>query len=159
MLETSPDRSGRAALTRSGLVELDPVGAASRMARRWAVAQLAYFEPVPSADLADAVVLLVSELVTNAITALNSANGRALPEEMQVIVLSIAQSARTILIEVRDNASDSIGRRRANTDDSESGRGLMVVAALSTRWGWFRVSNGKAVWCEVTEASASRSID
>ena len=31
-------------------------------------------------------------------------------------------------------------------DDAESGRGLLLVEAISTRWGWYATSDGKVVW-------------
>jgi len=44
---------------------------------------------------------------------------------------------------------------RADPDaDAESGRGLLLVATLSKRWGWYpeRQWGGKAVWSELEAA-------
>lgn len=33
--------------------------------------------------------------------------------------------------------------------DAEDGRGLMIVAALSRKYGWFRAKRGKVVWAKL----------
>jgi hypothetical protein len=33
--------------------------------------------------------------------------------------------------------------------DSEDGRGLLLVASISARWGWKELQRGKVVWAEV----------
>jgi hypothetical protein len=41
-------------------------------------------------------------------------------------------------------------RRRAATERSTSGRGMMLIEELATAWGVESRGNGKTVWCEVT---------
>jgi hypothetical protein len=51
-----------------------------------------------------------------------------------------------VLVEVRDRAAHQPRKLRPHGDD-EHGRGLQIVAALSTRWGTRPTEQGKAVWC------------
>ena len=57
--------------------------------------------------------------------------------------------AQRLLIEVWDNAPGDPQPRQADSA-SESGRGFMVVQAISHRWGYRRVSLAlKVVWAEL----------
>lgn len=93
--------------------------------------------------LADDAVLLVSELLTNALRA-SLALRTPTP-----IVLRLLANDRQLIIEAWDTWTDGFDiSRRAS--DPEHGRGLTVVAALSKRWGAGRISREyKAVWCEL----------
>jgi anti-sigma regulatory factor (Ser/Thr protein kinase) len=85
--------------------------------------------------------LIVSELVTNAITASASP-----------LQLCVAADERWLLVVVSD-ASPRYPLRPGADPDAEGGRGLAAVEALSARWGWHPVTwNGlsKAVWAELT---------
>jgi signal transduction histidine kinase/DNA-binding response OmpR family regulator len=86
-------------------------------------------------SLIDDVVLLVSELVTNALI-----HGRG-PVELR-----IRMSGDILILEVRDTAS-YLPRRLRPTVDDEHGRGLQLVAMLAERWGTRPTRDGKAVWC------------
>jgi hypothetical protein len=46
--------------------------------------------------------------------------------------------------------------RKEAGDDAVSGRGLMIVEALSSRWGWYKPQDtgGKRVWCEIDRQPA-----
>jgi histidine kinase-like protein len=83
----------------------------------------------------DIAVLLASDLVTNAIT---HGNG-------ETVTLDIRCSRRQLRIDVCE-ASPSGPRAAAGPADTESGRGLILVAALSAEWGSFRTPSGKAVY-------------
>ena len=89
---------------------------------------------MPPGLLADAA-LATSELVTNAIL-----HGRP-PIELRLRI-----EGADVLIEVRDRATYQPRKLRPDEDD-EHGRGLQIVAALSTRWGTRPTEHGKAVWC------------
>jgi anti-sigma regulatory factor (Ser/Thr protein kinase) len=78
----------------------------------------------------DIAVLLASDLVTNAIT---HGNGGT-------VTLAIRCSRGHLRIDVYDTS------RSLPTADTETGRGLVLVAALSTEWGAFRTPAGKAVY-------------
>ncbi|BBC38943.1 PAS/PAC sensor protein [Streptomyces graminofaciens] len=89
-------------------------------------------------DLEDAVFvteLVVSELVTNAIR-----YGGA-PIQLRLI------RDRTLICEVSDASSTSPHLRRARTYD-EGGRGLLLVAQLTDRWGSRPSGEGKTIWAE-----------
>ncbi|MGV9500854.1 SpoIIE family protein phosphatase [Streptomyces sp. NPDC003642] len=79
--------------------------------------------------------LVVSELVTNAI------RYGAPPIQLRLI------RDRTLICEVSDGSSTSPHLRRAHQDD-EGGRGLLLVAQLTQRWGSRQTTRGKTIWCE-----------
>ncbi|MDC2948045.1 ATP-binding SpoIIE family protein phosphatase [Streptomyces heilongjiangensis] len=79
--------------------------------------------------------LVVSELVTNAMR-----YGGA-PIELRLI------RDRTLICEVSDASSTSPHLRRARTFD-EGGRGLLLVAQLTDRWGSRPSGAGKTIWAE-----------
>jgi anti-sigma regulatory factor (Ser/Thr protein kinase) len=96
-------------------------------------------------QLADTVELLVTELVTNAVQASASVIGPAYPP----VLLRLSSEGHYVLIEVWDGSARP--PVMADVDlMSESGRGLHLVDALSTKWSWyFPETGGKIVWAEV----------
>jgi hypothetical protein len=87
--------------------------------------------------LAEPAELLASELVTNA---LRHASG---PIELQVLLLD-----EIVNLAVRD-AEAPLPRLRRVADSDEGGRGLQLVALLSSRWGARPTAAGKVVWCDL----------
>ena len=83
----------------------------------------------------DIAVLLTSDLVTNAIT-----HG-----EGETVTLAIRCSRGHLRIDVYD-ASRSLPMAVDEPAGPESGRGLVLVAALSTEWGSFFTPAGKAAY-------------
>nr|WP_308298739.1 SpoIIE family protein phosphatase [Streptomyces sp. GESEQ-35] len=79
--------------------------------------------------------LVVSELVTNAIR-----YGEP-PIRLRLI------RDRTLICEVSDGSSTSPHLRRAHAYD-EGGRGLLLVAQLTQRWGSRQTVRGKTIWAE-----------
>ncbi|MGW2523439.1 SpoIIE family protein phosphatase [Streptomyces sp. NPDC001617] len=79
--------------------------------------------------------LVVSELVTNAI------RYGAPPVRLRLI------RDRTLICEVSDGSSTSPHLRRAHAFD-EGGRGLLLVAQLTQRWGSRQTARGKTIWAE-----------
>ncbi len=102
-------------------------------ARHW-VGRIATSWQVGPERCADAEVL-VGELVTNALT-----HGTA-PVEIR-----LRHTRDALMIEVSDTAPFLPRRLRPAVDD-EHGRGLLLVATLSQRWGVRPRPDGKAVWC------------
>ncbi|WP_148573271.1 SpoIIE family protein phosphatase [Nocardioides caldifontis] len=85
-------------------------------------------------EICDEVVLMASELVTNALM-----HGRA------PIDLRLRRTGSEIVFEVQDRAVYRPRRRRA-ADDDEHGRGLHIVSVLADRWGSRATGSGKSVW-------------
>ncbi len=84
----------------------------------------------------DAMVVIASELVTNAIV-----HGDA------PVVLSVSFQASDMTIEVFDGDPRGEGvRLRAADDPDPGGRGLRIVASLADRWGVRPSQLGKIVW-------------
>ncbi|MFI0815255.1 SpoIIE family protein phosphatase [Streptomyces sp. NPDC021098] len=108
----------------------DPVTVSS--ARSWASRRL---DAWGLADASYITELVVSELVTNAI---RHAEG---PIQLRLI------RDRTLICEVSDASSTSPHMRRARLSD-EGGRGLLLVAQLTQRWGTRHTHTGKTIWCE-----------
>ncbi len=79
--------------------------------------------------------LVVSELVTNAL------RYGAPPIRLRLIL------DRELICEVSDASSTAPHARRAQVLD-EGGRGLLLVARLTQRWGTRHTANGKVIWCE-----------
>lgn len=80
-------------------------------------------------------VLLASELVTNAITY----------EPGRSITLAISCSPGRLRVDVHDTCPAMPALVDA-CPDAETGRGLMLVAALAADWGAYRTPAGKAVF-------------
>lgn len=100
--------------------------------------------------VADTVVLLASELLTNAVEATSAAVPAPGGEQL---TLTLRRTGPGVLVEVWDpNAAPAIPQDPGLTD--ECGRGLLLVETLSSTWGQRTASRGKVVWCEITLTSA-----
>ncbi|MFG3028088.1 SpoIIE family protein phosphatase [Streptomyces sp. NPDC048253] len=82
--------------------------------------------------------LVVSELVTNAIR-----------YGAHPIRLRLIHDAATLICEVSDTSHTAPHLRRAKTWD-EGGRGLLLVAQLTQRWGSRHTPEGKTIWAELS---------
>jgi anti-sigma regulatory factor (Ser/Thr protein kinase) len=109
-------------------------GHARSVAREWGLA-----------GLADIVELMVSELVTNAV----QASARLKTVGPPVILLWLTSDGISMVIHVWD-ASPALPVRKDTAPDEESGRGLMLVEALSKDHGVYRKAEGKTVWALIT---------
>jgi hypothetical protein len=92
------------------------------------------------AALGDSVELIVSELMTNAVRACSDpvtggpgydAEGRQLP-----LGLRLASDRQQVLVEVWDGATAPPVPGQVS-HDGETGRGLLMVEAVSSRWGYY----------------------
>lgn len=92
------------------------------------------------ADLAETAVLLVSELVTNAVV---HARAGTAP-----IALILENQEDRLRIEVHDGDPRWPRPGRPGGLD-ESGFGLLLVDALASEWGVGETATGKAVWVEL----------
>jgi len=105
--------------------------------------------------IADAVELVVSELVTNALMASNDLAGHRFPgravDGVPPVCLWLACDRQKVLIEVWDASADPPVCQDLQPE-AESGRGLQLVEDVSADWGSY-VSvgcSGKTVWAMVT---------
>ena len=99
--------------------------------------------------LTDNAVLIVSELVTNAIRAINivppQASYSELYDQLEVVCLCLWLFERELLIEVWDRTQERPVRRESALDE-EGGRGLFLVESLCEQWGMRPGIGGKVVW-------------
>lgn len=90
-------------------------------------------------SVTDTAILLVSELVTNALRHARGPIGLRLERR---------RDADALIVEVSDPLPD-MPRERPADSDAESGRGLQLVAVSTRRWGTRPGRTGKTVWFEL----------
>lgn len=117
-------------------------------ARRWARSRLAACGVGADEQLVETLLLLVSELVTNAVV---HAGGPAVLR----MLLPGRMAPGAVRVEVADMSSVPPRQRRADGDDTH-GRGLELVSGLADRWGWQREGAGKRIWCELDRVPDER---
>jgi anti-sigma regulatory factor (Ser/Thr protein kinase) len=109
---------------------------ARHLAREWGHAALA-------ADCE----LIVAELVTNAVAAVARLGGAAGPPPLR---LRLTCRDHGVQVEVWDASDDKPDPHRDRPIDEPGGWGLVLVDALSARWGSYRTAGGgKCVWAIV----------
>jgi anti-sigma regulatory factor (Ser/Thr protein kinase) len=123
------------------VVELPATLAAPRMARVWVTAA-----PV-TASLTEAehddILLVISELVTNAVRHVTYGPGEG------TVSLALGVARPCLRIEVCDRGTGfSIQGVDPPAPDAPDGRGLLIVDAIATRWGASRGSR-HCVWMEM----------
>jgi anti-sigma regulatory factor (Ser/Thr protein kinase) len=88
------------------------------------------------AALVERAVLLTSEVVTNAIVHADSP-----------VHLVVQAHSSSVVVEVKDaTAQPKVVVEGEELADGDRGRGMVLVDALSDRWGWWNVDGGKVVW-------------
>jgi len=122
----------RPAVRRARRISLPAGPAAPAKARRHVRAAI-YAWDVP-VDLTIAV-LLTSELVTNAIR----------HEAGETVTLAVTCACGEFRVDVHDT-SCFLPVPVDGPAETETGRGLMLVASLATRWGFYPTAAGKAVY-------------
>ena len=114
---------------------------------------------------AEAVELITSELVTNAVHASQDLTGSRFAGRwapgLPPVRLWMTSGRQCVVVQVWDG-NHQLPVARGATPDAESGRGLVLVQNLSTGWGTYTPGNssGKVVWAAVdalTEACGKRS--
>jgi len=143
-------------------LEVRPDPAEVGRARRWARSRLACSGIGVDEPLAETLILLISELVTNAVvhTGCPAVLRMRLPdapdaaEETAGAAGSTGASGAvqagpgTVRVEVADASARPPMPRHAS-GDATNGRGLELVDGLADRWGWQAEGAGKSIWCEV----------
>ncbi|GAA2385952.1 ATP-binding protein [Streptomyces glaucosporus] len=121
-------------------------------ARAWTRSCLAGFGVGADESLTETLVLLVSELVTNAVVH----TGR--PALLRILLSGRAAGGGTVRIEVADSSSRPPRRRQAEEEETH-GRGLELVCGLADRWGWRQEDAGKRIWCELDREHVAGTAD
>ncbi|HEY1703562.1 MAG TPA: ATP-binding protein [Trebonia sp.] len=110
---------------------------------------------------AETAALLVSELVTNAVTHDRTAHDRTAPDSTVTgrtatgnawVALEISGNRDQLHVEVHDASPAQPVLHEAPSLDAEHGRGLLLVDLLSSAWGCFPTAAGKAVYFTLTTA-------
>ncbi|MGW3567648.1 ATP-binding protein [Streptomyces sp. NPDC000941] len=137
-------------------MEVRPDPAEVSRARRWARSRLAGSGIGVDEPLAETLILLISELVTNAVVHTGCPAVLRMLFPAQGDVGGPGAGGRggwgpgsgTVRVEVAD-ASGRAPRRRCAGEEATNGRGLELVDGLADRWGWHPEGAGKRIWCEV----------
>lgn len=123
-------------------LEIRPDPAEVGRARRWARSRLAGSGIGADEPLAETLILLVSELVTNAVV------HTGCPAVLRLSLPEAPQESATVRLEVADRSGRAPVPRCAD-GDATGGRGLALVDGLADRWGWASEGAGKRIWCEL----------
>lgn len=113
--------------------------AAVGWARRWTLRELISLYATLGEDALD-IQTVVSELVTNALQA-----------ECRRLTLALDAHHSYVRIATSDDARGEPVKQQPRADQAH-GRGLLIVDALSKRWGVERDQHGKTVWAEIALA-------
>lgn len=101
----------------------------------------------------DVAELVVSELVTNAVKATGIADPHSkwtVVKAEHVIGVQLRIIDARLYVEVWDRSTDAPVKKNPD-DDTEGGRGLVLIEALTERWDVYRPeAGGKVVWAEVS---------
>lgn len=130
--------------TPSAHLDVDPVPASVGIARQFVRDASAGI----GEELTDMLVLLTSELVTNAILHART------PVQVGVVI-----DDENVLVSVSDRVRLPAALvPRAYSQDRPGGRGLAIVADASDGWGTTFHSGGKSVWFRLARQSQSVSV-
>lgn len=95
-------------------------------------------------DLAE---LAASELVSNSVHHITEAYPSVDPTR---VTLTLRMEYPQLTVEVADASRQLPMIKSKVPDDSESGRGLFIVADISKDWGFYQPpTGGKVVWCVI----------
>jgi anti-sigma regulatory factor (Ser/Thr protein kinase) len=99
--------------------------------------------------LSDTALLVVSELVTNAVKASGNLDCPGLrPLSWQMLALTVQHTGAGVRLEVWDPNPVRPALQQPDPS-SEGGRGLLIVECLADQWGHYTADGGKVVWCEL----------
>jgi len=133
-------------------LEIRPDPAEVGRARQWARSRLAGSGIDADEPLAETLILLVSELVTNAVV------HTGCPAVLRLCLPGGGAGAATVRLEVADSSARPPMPRHADGDET-NGRGLELVDGLADRWGWNPEGAGKRIWCELDRCASGAAQD
>ncbi|MEU6275067.1 ATP-binding protein [Streptomyces populi] len=133
-------------------LEIRPDPAEVGRARQWARSRLAGSGIDADEPLAETLILLVSELVTNAVV------HTGCPAVLRLCLPDGGAGAATVRLEVADSSARPPMPRHADGDET-NGRGLELVDGLADRWGWNPEGAGKRIWCELDRCASGAVQD
>ncbi|MFI6797059.1 ATP-binding protein [Streptosporangium canum] len=122
--------------------EFSAVPGSVATARQWARELLT---GTASETTVDDLVLLLSEVVTNAVV--HSDSGRA-PGGSVMVCLGFGGGLVHVEV-IDDGSAASVPFVRAADADSDGGRGLLLVDLIATGWGACRDATANVVWCRL----------
>lgn len=126
---------GEGAGPRSAELTLPAKATSPARARRFVSGTLSAWD----VDGGDDALLIVSELVTNAL----------LHARTKMTVTLTEHAPGLVRLEVTDGSGEDLHQRNFSLD-SGTGRGLRLLDALAAEWGVERHAGGKTVWCVVS---------
>lgn len=132
-------------------VAMQPLGAlptAPRAARAYVQTMLTIWG---LGYLCESAGLIVSELVANGVNASAGEDGPYRDGRLLMVQVILRVNGTRVRAEVWDEALGAPTPREA-ANDAETGRGLHLVEALATRWGWHNGAgpgHAKCVWAEL----------
>ncbi|QFR94131.1 ATP-binding protein [Streptomyces tsukubensis] len=132
-------------------LEVRPDPAEVGRARRWVRSRLTGSGIGADEPLAETLLLIVSELVTNAVVH----TGRPAVLRIQVNGTP-THPPGMVRVEVVDSSARPPLQRHARGEET-NGRGLELVDGLADRWGWLPDGAGKRIWCEVDRCESAVS--
>ncbi len=107
-------------------------------ARRLVLAVVRGWDLQLTSETLEELALLCSEIIANAVRHTTGPS-----------TVTVLWTGTRLRVEVTDTAPE-LPFPRGCTDHAESGRGLMLIAAIATDWGTAPTPTGKAVWFEMT---------
>ncbi|MFE7120351.1 ATP-binding protein [Streptomyces sp. NPDC057654] len=104
--------------------------------------------------------LVVSELVTNAVKVtgvLDRPPTWLELETLNLVTVRLVGLDASVVIEVWDTSKEMPVLQKPD-DDTEGGRGLLLVQETAKCWGFCRTPRGKLVWAEITVPEATSTV-
>ncbi|PSK69009.1 ATP-binding protein [Streptomyces sp. CS149] len=128
----------------------------ARLARRLVSHRLHEWGHPYNTTANDTVTLIAAELAANAVR-----HGHVPGRDFHLrLTIDADADATTIRIEATDTRTERVPALASPAPDAEAGRGLLLVAALATRWGTTsRIATpGKTVWAQLVVSDRVQNV-